>query len=326
MQCPICFEHFEFFNIESHTIYCTINSIKDNNVKISECPICFNHFEFLEIKSHVIDCCNAYELNFFPYVSPELSKSQKKAYKYCKSKAKIHSDQTKGLVLIRFLKHNYSEEDMYTTINHIKNNVKVTINISIKVVLEKMLNETHVRNGFEIGRFRNADSNNNLKSGRFIWETNLFNQEYDKSEAFERVKYGAINIFNEPGIRACSGYGESFFELKDEVKDRVTFVYGDSSAQMLHICTFKYCEQLLIHPGDVHFKAIVNYAINDFHQVNQHLTYIEAQIHGPVRLNTDIDKFCIKQSVFDKLCDQDKNNIKVFCKKNNINFIILKID
>ena len=295
------------------------------NNEIIECPICFDIFGIFDIDKHFELCCvdvkdnNILQTNTTQsYIEPTLTECQKNAYKYCKKKSKIHSDQTKGLVLIRFLENGYEEKHVDMVINNIKNNVRVTINIRVQTILENMSNDTHIKNGYEIKKFNSSS----LHCARTTWENNLFNKIYDKAEPYERVKYGALNIFNEVnGISSCTMYGESFFILKNELKNRISFVCGDSSSQMLHICTFKYCDQLLIHPSNDHFKAIVDNVIYKKH--SKGYAYIEAQIHGPVRLNFDIEKFCIKQSVFLTLKGDDKEKLAFFCNKNNIELVIL---
>lgn len=57
----------------------------------------------------------------------------------------------------------------------------------------------------------------------------MFDKLYDKAEKHERVKYGTINISNDPnGVRACYSYGNSYFVLKKEVRQRCTLTDQDS--------------------------------------------------------------------------------------------------
>lgn len=327
IDCPICFEKFGIYDDDDFASHIEICCEQNN----------FNNYDDIDNTiDNIIDNTCHNEKN--KYVEPELTKAQKKAYKYCKAKAKIHSNQTKGLVLIRFLENGYTEDDYNTVINNIKNCVRITINIYIKTILQHMLNDKYIKNGYETGRFLNVlfDVKSNSRSQ---WESNLFNKEYDNAEGYERVKYGALNILNEPnGISQCKYYGDSFFVLKNDLKNRISFVCGDSASQMLHICTFKYCEQLLIHPTNEHFNAIVNRNSSVINKrdlsdltnltdlTDARFPYIEAQIHGPVRLNSDIEKFCISDINFNKLDFNDKENIKVFCDKNNIQLCVYSSD
>jgi hypothetical protein len=183
-----------------------------------------------------------------------------------------------------------------------------------------LVNESHLKNGFELGRFSAKKT-----CARSIWEMNLFKGVYDEiTEPVERVKYGALNIFNEKsGIYACSGYGNVFFVLKDQVKNRISFVNGDSSQMMFHICTFKYCTALFVHLPDDYLKALILHVLeNKKVEKAQYFNYIEAQIHGLVRINMDIEILCIKNSLV-----KDTNTmslIEQFCFDNDIKLELIE--
>jgi hypothetical protein len=57
----------------------------------------------------------------------------------------------------------------------------------------------------------------------------MFNSIYSNTLAFDRVKYGVLNIFNDPnGVDCCHFYGDSYLLLKD-VRLQSTFASKDSS-------------------------------------------------------------------------------------------------
>lgn len=63
------------------------------------------------------------------------------------------------------------------------------------------LKDTHYRNQFEVKRTRGCQ---NLNS-RELWENNLFDFNYDKALAKDRVKYGVLNYLNNPnGVPASN--------------------------------------------------------------------------------------------------------------------------
>ena len=71
--------------------------------------------------------------------------------------------------------------------------------------------DTHYRNQFETGTSGGSLS----RTSRVDWENRLFNGMYDSSPDFDRVKYGVLNITNDPhGVQCCSQYGECYFVLK----------------------------------------------------------------------------------------------------------------
>lgn len=58
----------------------------------------------------------------------------------------------------------------------------------------------------------------------------MFNNIFFDASHHERVKYGAVNITNDPkGILSAKGYGKSYLILKDQVKARCTITHHNSS-------------------------------------------------------------------------------------------------
>jgi hypothetical protein len=278
----------------------------------SRCPICNNLFNDNHIMHHA-STCNTYNT----YDVPPFTDNQQLALKFCKKKSKIHAKNTKQNVLMRFIELGYTESDMINVINHIKYNVQTIIHIRAQTILDHMLDDDHVKNCYEVAK--GLGRHNGYVSGRTDWENNLFNMTYTKSEPIEKVKYGALNMFcSNNGLSCCTGYGESFFILKDELKTRTSFVNGDSSLKMFHLCTYKYPTSLLLHLSDQYLTSLIDY-VNGNHSAvcSKNFNYVEAQIHGDIRLNKDIDKFVLMQSVL-KLTDDKLDGIIYFCNKNNI--------
>ncbi len=84
----------------------------------------------------------------------------------------------------------------------------------------------------------------------------MFDAQMDKASGFERVKYGTMNFTNDPrGVRACSGYGQSYFLLKEHVRKRCTMTDMDSSSSSATICTFRFCNHLLAKLSDNEIRA-----------------------------------------------------------------------
>lgn len=74
----------------------------------------------------------------------------------------------------------------------------------------------------------------------------MFDGKHHNAKDFERVKYGTMNFTNDPkGVRACSGYGNSYFLLKEEVRDRCTLTDMDSGSSAAAIGTFRFCYHIL---------------------------------------------------------------------------------
>lgn len=323
--CPTCLENINILEFEDHMIACFEYH---EQLQLEQLQEQLEYNELMETDKNIQEQLLQEHKNqpkLKPYIDPDLTEKQKAAFKYCKAKSKIHAGQTKGMVLIRFIELGYDEKDLEKVIDYIQNQVQVTINISTQTILKHVIYDDHIKNGYEIGRF-NAAGN----CGRTGWENNLFNKEYTGAEAIERVKYGSLNIFgNKTGTAAAVGYGDAFFLLRKEVNDRISFVNGDSAAMMLHICTFKHCVPLMVHLSDEYLKAIISHVTNKTqnktqnNSQNQNFNYIEAQIHGDVRLDIDIEKLVITNKVFSSLGDTSRDKLNMFCQNNNITLEIV---
>ena len=104
-------------------------------------------------------------------------------------------------------------------LKYIRDDAPIIIHFNSQKVLEKFVNDTHYRSQFETV----AHGAPYTKS-RVAWESKLFGTHYDNSKAFERCKYGVLNILSDiKGVPSCYGYGQCFFVLK-EVRLRTTFV------------------------------------------------------------------------------------------------------
>lgn len=111
----------------------------------------------------------------------------------------------------------------------------------------------------------------------------MFCKKYDSAKDFERVKYGTINFTNDPkGVNSCRGYGNSYFLLKSDVRERCTLTDQDSSSANSLIGTFRFCYHVLNRLTDAELKAAVQAA--QALEVSSAVvgTYKEIQIHGPL--------------------------------------------
>src|SRR3989337_947505 len=134
---------------------------------MENCPMCSEQFFVEELEYHFIDC-----------FENQIKVKKEDVYKESK------------------------QEDIKKVQNYVKNHSQIIIHFS-PLLLDKFLNDTNYRNGFEIGR-----DSNYLKS-RITWETNLFNRIYDNvKDGSNRVKYGVLNITNcLEGVKSCYSYG-----------------------------------------------------------------------------------------------------------------------
>lgn len=166
------------------------------------------------------------------------------------------------------------------------------------------------------------------------WEKEIFKGAYEFAKPSERPKYGSLNLtYTEDG--PSPRFGSCFFLLKPEVKKRATFTYGDSHDSPQELGTIDSFE--LINAGilkDLSTRGTAlgekDLNVNDFLRlVNELLLqsadsrsyrkssknldfYIEAQIHGEISLDKDVDSLIVDSSFwgtdlakqFENLCEK----------------------
>ncbi len=263
------------------------------------CPICNKELESdesdIDVNLHVNECMDDQiaKQDEIDKGYLELTEIQKKALMYCSKKAKIHQKDTKHIILTRLLDLGYTTDDYIKLSNYVKS-VKVTINIHTITLIEKLIDSTTLKNAYELNR----------GSYRTTKENVIFGKIYTDASAEQKVKYGALNIFKEPnGMKSCHGYGKSVMVVKDKIKKRMTFVNGNSSAQHFYMCTFDNCMPLFVHVADDFIHNIMK-IINDEPPIKTNFPYVEAQIHGNVNIDTDIECIFIPKDEHDKYEDK----------------------
>ena len=126
-------------------------------------------------------------------------------------------------------------------------------------------------------QFETGTSNGGLTAhpggDRWRWESRMFGGAYDDAPPAERPKYGALNY----RYRANGGsprFGSAHLRLRPAVLARSTFCYPDSTFEPVHF-------GVATHMGLVSLaEADERDALDD---------YIEAHIHGPLRLANDVE-------------------------------------
>lgn len=138
-------------------------------------------------------------------------------------------------------------------------------------ILERMGIDGVYRSQFETGA-SNGGLGTHRGSQRWQWESRMFGGAYDEAAPHERPKYGALN-FRRRARGAAPRFGSAFFRLRPEVLGRCTFCYPDSVFDPRH---FGAAQRM-----DLIAKALADRqdALDD---------YIEAHVHGPVRIDTDV--------------------------------------
>ena len=126
-------------------------------------------------------------------------------------------------------------------------------------------------------QFETGTSNGGLTAfpggQRWEWESRIFGTAYDSALPAERPKYGALNYRR----RATGGsprFGSAHLRLRPEVATRCTFAYPDSAYEPEHF-------------GVASRMSLVEMAERDSQDALD--DYIEAHVHGPLRLLHDVE-------------------------------------
>ncbi|MFD7442230.1 DUF3626 domain-containing protein [Streptomyces sp. NPDC059909] len=112
---------------------------------------------------------------------------------------------------------------------------------------------------------------------RWRWESRIFDGAYDEAPAHERPVYGALN-FRRRAVGGAPRFGSAHFRLTAETLARTTFCYPDS----------------FLEPSDFGVASrmrLIELALADSQDDLD--DYIEAQVHGPVRLDRDVEALAL---------------------------------
>lgn len=183
-------------------------------------------------------------------------------------------------------------------------------------VAEQLLSDGIYRNQFET-RISNGSRSAHRGGIRYEWEKQMFGRAYDEATDTERPKYGALNVLNFSDGSAPR-FGSCYLCLRPSVSKRSTFGYGDSVTNPTQFGTIR------------NFSRIWSAMLFDAHSLGSSLgidttvskllqriddtfrardssrftkspgrvldDYIEAQVHGDVRLDRDVDRMVVDPS------------------------------
>lgn len=181
------------------------------------------------------------------------------------------------------------------------------LNINFRADLFKIFaDDTHYRSIYEI-----KTKGDMYNSSRDNAENRIFLDLYKSTTAFEKPKYGSIDIHDKPG-KDASGYGECYFILDDNVKIRTTIAKCDTfTTTPMGVLDYP------MHVLDALSIKELNeiYAITRGESVKSSIyTYKEVQFHGPVSFAEDIKCVCIPKKV-----EADEHFVK-FIEKFNLSY------
>ncbi|MET7478458.1 DUF3626 domain-containing protein [Streptomyces sp. NPDC005648] len=115
---------------------------------------------------------------------------------------------------------------------------------------------------------------------RWRWESRIFGGAYDDADPHDRPVYGALD-FRRQVVGAAPRFGSSHFRLTAEALARSTFCYPDSAAEPTDFGVAAGMSLIALAEADEQD------ALND---------YIEAQVHGGVRLSRHMEALVLDAS------------------------------
>lgn len=131
--------------------------------------------------------------------------------------------------------------------------------------------------GVYLSQFATGTSNGGLTAhpggDRWRWESRIFNGAYDDAAPDQRPAYGALDYRRNP-VGAAPRFGSAHLRLAAPALERTTFCYPDSFLEPTDF-------------GTTTRMRLVELALADDQDALD--DYIEAQVHGPVRLARDVE-------------------------------------
>jgi hypothetical protein len=220
---------------------------------------------------------------------------QMKALKYVQSISFSKSQKSMPSLLNKFESLKLGKEGLDIVLNYVADDAPIIIHFNPIKVLHLFVKDTHYRNQFETG----ISGGTLCHESRILWEDRLFNNIYHSANKADRVKYGVLNIVNDPfGVRICKGYGDSFLVMNNEtVRLRTTFASGDSASAVELATCENYCHVL---------NTFTDNELIDLHTVASRksfcleskniVVYKETQIHGSIIFSRDVSNIVLHHS------------------------------
>eukprot|EP01084_Bolivina_argentea_P212695 361499_1 len=263
------------------------------------------------------------KLTYYMKTSVMLSPCEKNAITYVQTIAMQKSNgyglQKSLLKKMKGINNKWNKDTLDKLYEYIQWKVPIIVHVHCQKTIPLLLKDTHYRNLFET---KSSSGCKNTKM-RSDGEKKLFGPAYDTAIAFERPKYGCLNIgLSKTGCKKALSYGDGYFILNDEtIRWRTTITIIDSLNAVISkkyvasdtVCgTLKHCTHLLAKLNDNELKELIQVAIGCKKGDTAQSSYREVQIHGPVQLNRDIKSLhvprChwrITSNIFQNFCDKN---------------------
>jgi hypothetical protein len=144
--------------------------------------------------------------------------------------------------------------------------------------------EAMARDGVYRTQFETRTSNGGLTAypggDRWSWESRIFGGAYDQADPADRPRYGALN-FRRRSTGGSPRFGSAHLRLTPDTLARTTFCYPDSVFEPT--CFGVAGRMSLIALAEADDRDLLD-------------DYIEAHVHGPIRLDQDVEAVVLDPS------------------------------
>lgn len=249
----------------------------------------------------------------------ELSKAQRLALEHVTAYAKDHKHGTKATIDGILKMSNISDDIYENAVAALKSHARICLHFHpdrpdsmMKSVAESLLEQ-----GIYKSQFETLLSNGSLSAypggERDLWEKRMFGGAYQLEGVTnnERPKYGALNLMLHPDGPAPR-FGSCYFVLSPQVSYRSTYTYLDSHQNSKEKGTYEefdlimaalleetFLRDFAIGERNLTPARLINHLLVHLHApftdpahretVRNLNHYIEAQVHGDVSLQEDVE-------------------------------------
>ncbi len=149
---------------------------------------------------------------------------------------------------------------------------------------DRLVLEALASDGVYLSQFVTGTGNGGLTAypggDRWRWESRIFGGAYDDADGVHRPVYGGLNFRRKP-VGAAARFGSAHVRLSGGTLARTTFCYPDSHLEPAH---FAVADRM----------ALIELALAD--EQDDLDDYVEAHVHGPVRLDRDVEALVLDPS------------------------------
>lgn len=233
----------------------------------------------------------------------DLTNCQQRALEHVRELARSRHEHALPGVEERICALGFQSCHLWGALAWIRELAPIIIHVNLDKALDFLEEDTHYRSQFETGTSGGLLN----RRTRDFWEHELFNAAYDGCDHFERVKYGVMNVFNDPrGYQRLNNFGDSYLELKD-VRLRCTLSPEDSgevaggkklehrsTPAVERLAVPEYYAHVLQEYSDDEICEMLRAAnsrdvrCGDTARVVKPRKYKEVQVHGEVRLDKHV--------------------------------------